>query len=666
MRIIPAFLLCFFILSIEAKEELLEKNDISKIMQQILEHHVSKKEITSKVFKNALVIFINQFDPQRIYLLEDEIRPYVDLSDEDSQKLIDQYKAKDYSVFAKLNKLFQDAIERSRRLRRGIEGDAKEFLFQVKPQKTPASTPLTTFAKTIPELKERIFKNLELFVDIQRQRFSDALIAQKKDATIHAYEDHLRTFENQYLYVDDKGNPLPQAEQENLFAIHVLKALASSLDAHTTFYQTNEAYDLRVILKKEFPGVGIVFKDNPEGITVSSLLENGAAKKSGQVQIGDILLEINGVSIADKPFEKTMELLHEDNQAEINLTFKRKGENEQPDQIVKVNLQREKIVIKNDRVDTSYENFGNGIIGKITLHAFYQGDGITSEKDVKDAIDQLKQKGNIKGLILDLRDNSGGFLSQAVKVAGLFITNGVIVISKYANGDEKIYRDVDGKAAYDGPLVVLTSKTTASAAEIVSQALQDYGVALVVGDEHTYGKGSIQTQTVTEGQTAGSYFKVTVGKYYTVSGKTPQKEGVKADIVVPSHWNKEKIGEEYLDKTPSDRIPPAYNDDLKDISPDVKSWYLKYYVPKLQKKITEWRDLIPTLKKNSEYRITNNKDYQFYLKGKEDKEEELTEEEEALGLNSPKEKDFGEDDLQMEEAVNIIKDMILMHSSGKK
>ena len=81
-------------------------------------------------------------------------------------------------------------------------------------------------------------------------------------------------------------------------------------------------------------------------------------------------------------------------------------------------------------------------------------------------------------------------------------------------------------ASYDGPLIVLTSKATASAAEIVAQALQDYGVALIVGDEHTYGKGTIQTQTVTDNQST-SYFKVTVGKYYTVSGHTPQKEGVK-------------------------------------------------------------------------------------------------------------------------------------------
>src|SRR5690606_836656 len=162
------------------------------------------------------------------------------------------------------------------------------------------------------------------------------------------------------------------------------------------------------------------------------------------------------------------------------------------------------------------------IIGKITLNSFYQGDnGVNSENDVRDAIKKLDKMGNLRGLILDLRENSGGFLTQAVKVAGLFITNGVIVVSKYFNGEEHFYRDMDGKVSYTGPLVILTSKATASAAEIVAQALQDYGTALIVGDEHTYGKGTIQSQTVTENQGA-AFFKVTVGKYYTVSGKTPQ------------------------------------------------------------------------------------------------------------------------------------------------
>jgi carboxyl-terminal processing protease len=163
------------------------------------------------------------------------------------------------------------------------------------------------------------------------------------------------------------------------------------------------------------------------------------------------------------------------------------------------------------RLQAFDEPFGDGLIAKLTLPAFYESEeGSSCEKDMRDALRKLKAKGKVLGVVLDLRENSGGFLNQAVKTAGLFITSGVIVISKYAQGELQYLRDLDGRVYYTGPLLVLTSKASASAAEIVAQALQDYGTALVVGDERTYGKGSIQYQNVTE-RGSGAFFKVTVG-----------------------------------------------------------------------------------------------------------------------------------------------------------
>ncbi|MBA3722655.1 MAG: PDZ domain-containing protein [Parachlamydiaceae bacterium] len=652
------------------EQDMLKESDVSKIMKQILEQHLGKKEFSAKVLNNALIIYINQFDPHRIYLLESEVKPYANMTDQQLNDLIEEYKKSNFAFFHALNKVIQESIERSRRLRRGIEDDARNNLFQInalKENPPVAKKEKELFAKNTSELKNHILENLEEFIESQRQHYSDALIAQRKEETIQAYETQLREFESQYLYVDEKGQPLPAAEQENLFAIHVLKALASSLDAHTSFYQNNEAYDLRVLLQKEFEGLGIVLKDTPQGPTITHLLEGGPAAKNGLIKIGDILIKVDQKPMTDLSFDKVMEILHNPTNMEVKLVFQRKNASSEESTQIPVILKREVIVINNDRVDVSYENFGNGIIGTVKLHSFYQGDEITSEKDVRNAIQKLQEKGNLKGLILDLRDNSGGFLSQAVKVAGLFITNGVVVISKYSDGNEKIYRDVDGRRVYNGPLVILTSKATASAAEIVAQALQDYGVAIVVGDEHTYGKGTIQTQTVTDNQSA-SYFKVTVGKYYTVSGKTPQKEGVKADIIVPGPWNNKQIGEEFLSGAVSaDKISPSYKDDLKDIAPDIKSWYMKYYIPKLQQKKIEWHLLLPTLKTNSEYRIANNKSYQYFLKGDKAKlasNEPDSEEEEMLGVSVKRQKDYGEDDLQQQEAVNIVKDMILLHTYG--
>lgn len=652
-------------LAYASEDETLKPKDIRRIMDQIFSEHVTKKGMDRQILGHALVVYIDQFDPYRMYLLESEVNQYKNLPPTELDQAIEQYKKNDYSLFVKLNQLIQSAIERSRKIREGLETDVKKSLFHPSPDKEQKLVQKTTdaFPSTIDQLKDRILLNLATYIDLQKGRIEGTLTSETKEQILKTYEARLREYENHYLYQDEKGNPLPPQQQENLFAIHVIKALASSLDSHTSYYQENEAFDIRVRLQKEFRGIGIVLKDAPEGIVVTHMLEGGPAEKSKMIQNGDILIEVDGQSVLDHPFEKIMEMLHGEKNTSVKLTFKKKGE---ADQIYHVELKRELIVLNNDRVDVSSEPFGTGIIGKITLHSFYQGEGLSSEKDVRNAIEQLQKKGSLRGLILDLRENSGGFLSQAVKVAGLFISNGVIVISKYSDGDEHFYRDVDGKEAFDGPLIVLTSKATASAAEIVAQALQDYGVALIVGDEHTYGKGTIQTQTVTDNQST-SYFKVTVGKYYTVSGHTPQKEGVKADIVVPSHWFKEKIGEAYLDSVEPDTIPAAYDDKLQDVPATARPWLLKYYTPTIQHRTFVWRDLLPILKKNSEYRIENNKNYQFFLKGPKAAKSDEDEVSEEDDWESPsKNKTFGEDDLQMQEAVNVLKDMIILHGLQKK
>lgn len=651
---------------IDAREQdALKASDINRIMEQIFSEHVDKKELTDKIMHGSLVIYIDQFDPHRMYLLESEVAPFLKLPSDQLDLAISQYKKNDFSLFKKLNAVIQDSILRSRKIRQGIEQEVKNSPFHPSPDiahRPLSKSQMESFAVTIDQLKERITQNLGTYLDQQKGRMEQPLTPQKKEQILQTYELRLHEFEDQYLYQDEKGQPLPLAEQENLFTIHVLKALAGSLDSHTSFYKANEAYDIRVRLQKEFRGIGLVLKDAPNGVVVTHMLEGGPADKSKLIQVGDVLTEVDGESVVDHPFEKIMDMLHGEKNTQVKLTFKRKGENGKTDQIYHVVLTRELIILNNDRVDVNSQPFGNGIIGEITLHSFYQGDGVSSEKDVRNAIEKLEKKGHLRGLILDLRENSGGFLSQAVKVAGLFITNGIIVISKYSDGDERFYRDVDGSMAYDGPLIVLTSKATASAAEIVAQALQDYGVALIVGDEHTYGKGTIQTQTVTDNNSS-SYFKVTVGKYYTVSGHTPQKEGVKADLVVPSHWHNEKIGESYLDSVAADSIPPEYDDKLQDVSPEIRSWYLKYYIPSLQHRTAVWRELLPTLRKNSEYRIAHNKNYQYFLTGKVPDDTDSEEED----LESPgKPKSIGEDDLQMQEAVNILKDMILLHSKEKK
>lgn len=329
-------------------------------------------------------------------------------------------------------------------------------------------------------------------------------------------------------------------------------------------------------------------------------------------------------------------------------------------QFYRVSLKKEKIVMQDDRVQYSYERFGDGIIGKLNLPSFYEsGEGLSCEADMRLAIRELKKQGNLLGLVLDMRENSGGFLNQAVKVAGLFISSGVVVISKYAQGETQYLRDLDGRSYYNGPLVILTSKGSASAAEIVAQALQDYGTGLVVGDERTYGKGTIQYQTVTD-TSAASFFKVTVGRYYTVSGRTTQIDGVRADIVVPTAYSVLAIGERYLEyPLKSDRIPSAYIDPLTDVEPRNKDWFQKNYLPNLQKKLSVWTQMLDQLRENSAYRLKLNKDYVMFLSA-------LEQDMKGKPFVFTAQNNWGVNDLQMSEAVNILKDMSALKPQAAK
>lgn len=629
-------------------------------MEKIFDQHVEKKAMTSTILKNSFKLYIDHFDPERLYLLEDEVRPYQEISNSEMLRMMAQYRTSDLSRYEKLNDVIQKAIIRARGYRKNIKNNP-ETLFH---DSNRTATQLDwgehdskrAFSKDFNELRKRIRDHIADFIHVEKRRFGDSIIQRHQDQTLRIYENYLRDHENQYLFLDAQDRTLLAVQKENLFVMHVLKALARSLDSHTTFLNPTEAYDMRVRLEKGFQGIGVVLKQTPEGIFVTRLIEGAPAKESGLVKVNDQIVEINGTNVQNEALDRLTKRLRKNPGSTISLVLKRKIHDgyRHVDKLFHVKLKSELITVNEGRVETNYETFGNGIIGILKLNSFYKGQaGISSEKDMKEAIRKLDRQGNLRGLIIDLRENSGGFLTQAIEVVGLFITNGVVVVSKYSNGEERYYRDMDSTDYFDGPIIILTSKLTASAAEIVAQALQDYGVAIVVGDEQTYGKGTIQSQTVTTGE-GSSYFKVTVGKYYSVSGKTPQINGVKADIVVPSQFNLDEIGEEFLEYPLNhDTITPSYQDTLSDIEPRIKPWYMRYYIPTLQQREVHWKEMLPTLKKNSEYRIAQNKNYQLFLNGKLDTDDDL---------NEDKPKNYGVDDLQLQEAINIVKDMVMLQS----
>lgn len=293
----------------------------------------------------------------------------------------------------------------------------------------------------------------------------------------------------------------------------------------------------------------------------------------------------------------------------------------------------------------------------LTLDSFYRGMGGSSpEHDIRQAWSLANAKQPIQGVLLDLRKNRGGFLLEAVKVAGLFIKSGVIVVVEYSDGSRRYFRDLDPNVLMDCPTVVLTTTYTASAAEIVAQALHDYGVGVIVGDAYTYGKGSVQMQTVSGSERAeeetGAHYKLTIGEFYGASGEAVQSKGVSSDILVPSYYSLFSVGERFvasgLPEPP--KMESFFRDPLTDVSATSLSWYRNYYIPFLQKPKNEWKDLIPSLRKKSIDRRMKESFWRAYAHGDWKILQRFVPKGESLESSFEK--------AQKEEALRILEDMV--------
>jgi carboxyl-terminal processing protease len=616
------FFLTFVCLGI-AKEKL-DMKDARAVMSQLFSYHIEQKEMSKKILKRALINSIDFFDPVRLYLLQDEVDSILTLEDSHAEQAINEYHQDKFTHFEKIFDLFHKAVLRARNMRETYA----EKKFGLKKVKADGRS---TFSQSFDELKDRVEQDISNF-------FADKNL---KENAKH-WKRNMRFYNKKYheheaLYLVE--NEMEYQEKKHLFTYKLLKALSKSLDPHTRYFSSKEARELRACLEKEQRGIGIFFKEDPDGIKVQSVAEKGPAFKTQKVKPGDVLIKINGENIEEASFDAVMKKLQEDDHATC-LTFKRK------DHIYEVQIKKEKLEVKTERVDVQYESVDGGVIGKLKLHFFYESREVSAYMDLKHALRELRKKGPLKGIVLDLRENPGGFLTQAIKVAGLFMKSGIICICNYANGEAKYLREVDGRSYFDGPLVILTSKFSASAAEIVAQSLQDYGLAVVVGDEHSFGKATIQHQTITDKDYHSSnnhhYYTVTIGRYYTVSGKTPQLEGVQADIVVPSRFNSYPIGERHLKfSLDSKHIQPHFEDQLYGVESASKKWYQLYYLPHLQKQTSKWTKALPQLREKSIERQKSNPEFHNYLQ-------------------AVKKRYRYETDMQMEEAVNILKDMIAL------
>jgi len=641
------FVSFFILITLVAESKLPELSPkiVTIKMHEIMKAHAKYKKLNPELMKRILDNYLDELDPVKSYFINSDIQEWETPSESKLQKLVDDYEKSNFKEFERIHDVLVHAIQRRHNLEKEIDlndlpkhVEAKEF----KDMK---------WVETEQELLTRLIRIKALQLE-SAMKLNEEL----KEKSLQRIAKRQAKFEEEMLTT----NPV---QKQNIILSTILKASASSLDAHTAYFTPDEAAQFLINVQQRLFGIGAQLRDDINGFTVIKVIEGGPAATSKKLKVKDRIIAVNGEPVVGMDITDAVELIRGEENTPVTLTIIRETENkdaEDPKKKVKeekldVVIPRGEVVLKETRYEDSYEPFGDGAIAYLRLYSFYQDPESSSADDLKKAFQLMKEGHKVKGVILDLRSNSGGLLSQAVDVTGLFITKGVVASIKDEHGQIQHLRDLDGKTIWDGPLIVLVNKASASASEIVAGALQDYGRALIVGDENSYGKGTFQTFTLNTDRgnlvnPQGEY-KVTRGVYYTVSGKSPQKKGVLSEIKVPGPLSEAEIGEKFnKNALDNETIKENFDDDLSDIPTSQRNKIRTLYKFNLQQRQNIYGKYLPILKENSAYRILHNKNYQTFLKDL--KKDDIGEEE--------NEEQYGKNDLQLNETYNIMKDLIFM------
>jgi carboxyl-terminal processing protease len=421
--------------------------------------------------------------------------------------------------------------------------------------------------------KKRWPRNIEEADSLWADRIEGELLEEKlnKPAAPHSGPKVVaRRYNGLLKDVEDRG----EQDIDEIF----LNAVAESYDPHSEYMGHSNLESFEIDMRLSLIGIGAEMRSEDGYVKVQRLVPGGPAARSGQMSAGD---RIVAIAQGDNPFVDTNNLTLD---RVLELVRGKKGT------VVRLQVlpagaadpsKRRIVALVRDRVKLTDEEAKAEIINKvlpdgsvrrfgwINLPLFYEGTGIfgmgkSASRDVAALLKRLNRE-KIQGLVVDLRSNGGGSLDEAVKMSGLFINQGPVVQVKDGDGNIDVLRDREGTALYNGPMVVLVDKLTASASEIFAAAMQDYGRAVLVGDSSTFGKGTVQTilglgrpiPWFGSPKAAGA-LKLTVQKFYRVTGESTQLRGVTSDVRLPSVTDNAEYGESALNYPLAyDRIEPV-------------------------------------------------------------------------------------------------------------
>jgi carboxyl-terminal processing protease len=529
-----------------------DSGEVAFLVGKILANeHYRQQPLDDSVSREFLKLFLNDVDYNHIMFLQSDIDEFQKLA----TKLDDEIQGRNvkpaYDIFARYAQRVEQRVAWAKEFlkeKHTFDGN-DEFLLDRRDAPWPAT-----------EEESRQLWRQRVRFDILQERLNKKKAEEISDIVGKRYDRLLKTV---------------QEEDANFVLELYLSALAHAYDPHSEYFPPTELDNFAITMKLSLVGIGALLTSEEGYPKVTSIVAGGPADLDKRLKINDRIAAVaqgdgTFVDVLDMKLNKAVELIRGEKGSEVRLLVI-PADATDPSVRKEIRLKRGEIKLteaeaKGKLIQKEDAQHKTQRLGYIELPSFYADmssgpDSKSTTRDVARIIEKLKSE-KIDGLILDLRRNGGGSLPEAINLTGLFIKSGPILQVKNARGHVKVLNDEDPGIVYDGPLIVLVSHISASASEILAAALQDYGRAVIVGDQGTFGKGTVQkveelNRYLGEDRKAGA-LKLTTQKFYRVRGGSTQYKGVIPDVQWPSDLDYLKINEATLkNPLPYDEVSAA-------------------------------------------------------------------------------------------------------------
>jgi carboxyl-terminal processing protease len=534
------------------------------LSKQLPVMHFSDKVMNDDLAFAAFDLYLKQLDYQKRFLLQSDVDKLTAMAPAIDNNLLKGEIALPDMGYTLLAGRIAEVEKMSKELLAGSFDYTRDETLETDPDKLQ-------YATSLSDLRERWRKMLKAqiisrYLDFKEEQEKNKDEEKKSDKELWKEAEEKIAKRNLNFF-----NRLNQETRQDHYD-RFFNSIARAFDPHTNYMPPANKEDFDIHMRGSLEGIGALLREEDGYIKVVRIIPGSASARQGLLQAEDIILQVGQgadepVEITDMRLRDAVRLIRGPKGSEVRLTVKKPDASK-----LVIPIQRDVVQIEETFVKSTLLQGTDGKkVGYVMIPSFYRdfektrngSDARNSTDDTRIAIESLKKEG-ITGLILDLRNNGGGSLMDAVDTTGLFVKVGPVVQVKNSYGSKRVLSDEDPSITWDGPLLVLVNHFSASASEILAAALQDYGRAVIVGGAHTHGKGTVQTLVdmnenipllhLKKYDDLGA-LKVTIQKFYRVNGGSTQYKGVEPDIVLPSLFQHLKSGEQYLDNSlPWDQV----------------------------------------------------------------------------------------------------------------